>query len=734
MGKTIEELFRTKILNNGQTAEVKYEVRNSKDVEITTSNGILNATTFPLVQQLRNNSRLTARLSERFLEEEAVGLRAIRGLASPVIYGTDIIRLKTRTTNIKTVMADAAAGGVGDNGIIGNAINKVKDKALQVTSKLGIAFPETMIPTKIAQNDKFKVGSEPNTMVTLAQIKNDAAGNLVGKLLKDSIKGTPNQIVNAAIGNSIQLVKGAVRKKLFGSRKTGGQNLAEKNAGEPTLYDSLLKYTSTVDPSADNISGRNDLSSILKSRQEIDESLKKSGDTGAKIQAGLSNPTSTDKINPPLDINPFASTKDRLKSVNKDSTDKLSGGRKEAQQKLAEKGSEVIDNPNVNTYDSDTPYGGTVDSTADDIKLRNDLSTKLASLQDALNNVAEGGVSQGGPARADFKLYTTLKDESKKSLLVERGLNKWGDIINQKMPFAGESLKIGDKTLDAYDFIPLKFHSYYKNETVQFRATITGLTETVSPTWESAKFLGSPFSHYTYGGVERSVSFNFKVYSLNVAEHIIAWEKINYLTGLAYPIDFADSDTYFKPPFIKLTLGNLYKNKECFIESLSYSIDDNAPWEVGSVGLPDRAKVSIGGNNANVSDYKLPTIINVDITLKFIEARGNAVSKYGFTPVAMTGNKSTVNKSDGGTASAINPNSLPSNKEMTAKGERDKNNSKSLAKIKPPSDSKIKTEPSKTIINEQIPAPSTNQTWEEREAASQEKYSKALEFIGVTKG
>jgi len=56
MGKTIEELFRTKVLDNGQTAEAKYEIRNSKDIRITTSNGILNATTFPLVQKLRNST------------------------------------------------------------------------------------------------------------------------------------------------------------------------------------------------------------------------------------------------------------------------------------------------------------------------------------------------------------------------------------------------------------------------------------------------------------------------------------------------------------------------------------------------------------------------------------------------------------------------------------------------------------------------------------------------------
>lgn len=731
MGKTIEELFKTKVLDNGQTAAVKYEIRNSKDIRITTSNGILNATTFPLVQKLRNSNTLTARLSEKFLEEEAVGLRAIRGLASPVIYGTDIVRLKTRTTNIKTVMADAAAGGQGDNGIIGNAINKVKDKALEITSKLGIAFPETMIPTKIAQNNKFIIGKEPNTMITLAEIRNDAKGNLVGKLLKDSIKGTPKQIFNAAVGNSIQLVKDSVRKKLFGSRKTGAQNLAQQNAGEPTLYDSMIKYSSTVDASADIIAGRNDLSSVLRSREEINEKIKKMGDGGSKIQAGLENAKpSADKIE---NLNPFTPSGDVLKSTNKKTTENLSGARKEAQQKLAEKAEDVVDNPNVNKYDSTTPYAGTVDSTTDDIKLRNDLSTKLAALQEASDNIANGGASQNGPARTQTKLYTTLKDETKKTLFVERGISNFGDVINQKMPYVGEDLNVNGKSLDSYDFIPLKFYSVFANKTVQFRATVTGLSETVSPSWESAKFLGSPFSHYTYSGIERSVSFSFKVYSMNAAEHVIAWEKINFLTGLTYPVGYNSDTTYVIPPFIKFTLGNMYKSKECFIESLSYTIDDNTPWEVGSVGLPDRAKVTIDGNETNIDNYKLPTIVNVDVTLKFIEARGNTASKYGFIPVNLMPVRSTVNNSNGTQSPAVDPNSVPSNKPTNRKSANSRKNQRNQPNVKPPAEPKINAEQPKNIKNGEIQTPSLDRPYEEREAARIKKYQEALTSVGVTK-
>jgi hypothetical protein len=63
-------------------------------------------------------------------------------------------------------------------------------------------------------------------------------------------------------------------------------------------------------------------------------------------------------------------------------------------------------------------------------------------------------------------------------------------------------------------------------------------------------------------------------------------------------------------PFLKFTLGDMYRDKECFIENMSYNIDDNYPWEIGL-------------NGKNVQNYRLPTIVEVTITLKFVEAKSN---------------------------------------------------------------------------------------------------------------
>ena len=50
---SLKDLFRTQQLptQDNKVAASVYDIRNSKDIRITTANGILNATVFPLVQK-----------------------------------------------------------------------------------------------------------------------------------------------------------------------------------------------------------------------------------------------------------------------------------------------------------------------------------------------------------------------------------------------------------------------------------------------------------------------------------------------------------------------------------------------------------------------------------------------------------------------------------------------------------------------------------------------------------
>ena len=198
--------------------------------------------------------------------------------------------------------------------------------------------------------------------------------------------------------------------------------------------------------------------------------------------------------------------------------------------------------------------------------------------------------------------------------------------------------------MDDIDFITLKFYSIPLGKTSQFRCTVTGLSETFSPSWDSYKFLGNPFNNYTYSGIERSVTFNFKVYSLNANEHKVVWDKLNFLTGLVYPQGYDSDSTALTPPFIRFTLGDLFNNKIGFIESLSYTYDDNSPWNITKKEksyLANVAGTALGalGNvspndEVDMKGYKLPMIIDVATTIKFVESRGVTSGRkfFNFNP------------------------------------------------------------------------------------------------------
>lgn len=671
MARTIEELFKTKVLADGKTAEKKYDIRNSKELPLSSATGAMGLP-FKAVQIARRN--LSARTKETRIEEEVTGVRIISKLGGPIIYGTDIFRLSTQSTDMVKTMKDSVNPTDGGNaGILGNAFNKAKSKGLELAKKIGIEFPENMIPTKIKANDKFIKGKESDTMITLAEIKKDAAGNLVGKLLAKNAKGTPKQIGNQVLGAGIDLLKKEVKKKLFGAPKQGAQNLASKSEGE-VQYDSTSKYSNTVQPALEDdfVSERNDLSSLLKMRDEAKAKNQSSSQNGESLKTppkpdakkALGNIKAPDGLSP----------KDTLSALKKENEKSVADGRKEGQQRLAQQAASDGDSIRENKYDNLKQYGTTVDALNTEIKSRNDASTLYESAID-LN---EKLIKDKKPVK--YRLLPRKEGKTKFSKKVDSGANKTSlanryridtksNLLNEKTPYQGPTLQISDNTtLDDYDFIPLKFTSVTsgrKINTVNFMATITGLSETVSPTWDTAKFLGSPFNYYNYTGIERSVTFTFLVYSTNAVEHIAAWQRINFLTELAYPQAY--NQGYMIPPFLKLTLGSLYVEKECFIESLSYNVDDNGGWEIGNV---DKTKndFTFGKTNVKLNEFKLPRVITVDITLKFVESASNTYGGelYGFKKI-------------GGNVKLVQSNQQTANQEKTADVNSSANNDERIS-------------------------------------------------------
>jgi len=152
---------------------------------------------------------------------------------------------------------------------------------------------------------------------------------------------------------------------------------------------------------------------------------------------------------------------------------------------------------------------------------------------------------------------------------------------------------VGDPVLN--DLIHLQFKTTDKTR-IQFRGTVSGITETFSPSWDPIKYNGRADQAYNYKTFERSLSFNFKVYATSRIEMMPIYNKLAQLAKMTMP-------TYFGKPgysgqIIEFRLGSLFNKRQAFIESLSYSMSDETPWDLAldnKVGeLPMGVDVTIG--------------------------------------------------------------------------------------------------------------------------------------------
>lgn len=557
---TIEELFRSKKLVSGQTAEKQYDIRNTADLQRNPYN-VLMTPSFRIAEIGRRN--LSLRTRERRLEEEVTGLRILATTTSPFIYGTDIIKFTKKSRGIVDDMK-VGANGVASAGILDTFLNKAEKFGKNILSKLGARLPEQLIPSRIILDKTFNTGKggggEYNTMVILNDLKTQSGGNFLGKLINDNLKGRPNE--NQIIGSALELGKKKLNNLLLGSPSQAAVNFA--NAG------------GTI-------------------------------------------------------------------------------------------------------YGSDAPYGKVVSAYLDEdfINLRKDLSTKYNNYEAPSTKIVGNYIGIRNVIKNQKTRFTSEDKQIFKGRGPLRGMYTKSDYLNKQVAYPSQTglkndlISDTEKQLDSYDFITLKFWSVYKKAAVNFRATLTGLTETLSPSWDTNKFVGNPFNFYTYNSIERKLNFSFKIYSLGESEHIAAWQRINFLSSLVYPQDIGPVS--ITPPFIKFTLGDMFKNKEAFIESLTYTIEDNTPWEVGL-------------NDKSVSKYKLPTIINVDVSLTLLETIGTTYKQrlYGYGEAA---DSSAENKAD--TAKNLNADGSPKPKKDLASNKTVKEDGKEQ-KPKNPSEEKPK--------------------------------------------
>jgi hypothetical protein len=636
MAKTILELFQTQNLANGKTAEETYAIRDiKKELKNESKNVILNATAFKGQNLLRK--RLSVKGKETRFEQEVTGLHALMLLAGPGIYGTEYFRVKTKTTDSRDVMVESTRAGVGGNrGLLGGVLKFIKNGPKKLGTLLGANFPEQMIPSRFVERPEFKAG-ESDLYEQIAKIKKASEGNGFGRFLQKNVSGTFEQVGNQVLSGALSAGKKAVENALFGSRKAGAVRLGSKPEGK-RYYDVKSIYSDVVDEENTDVTLRTDLSTkfhVLRKFSKIDTFFpirlqkffakrldEKSKNTNNKI---LSYAYQTPYLGE--NIYNYRNTINYLAGRATDFLNSKKSGIVNIGRQLSGKSEDYL-YTSITDDGLPIPYTTTVDfdtiATPVPINERNDLTTYLKGYIDFENGFpvkkSTRGVGindKGVPGdMGNYQPYSkrngtpnTQGYDLQRGITDYREIRNGSDLMNAQGPNASTTYtsKINgvNKTLDEIDFIRLKFASKHSGRYAYFRGTISAYSETYSPSYAQHQGIGMAYPLYTFESIERTIQFNFKVYSLNAKEHIACWERLQFLASLTMPQGFTATQATI-PPIVKFWLGDMFVDRTVYIENLNFTTDVNFPWEIGL-------------NATDVECYKLPMIIDVSTTIHLID-------------------------------------------------------------------------------------------------------------------
>jgi hypothetical protein len=139
-----------------------------------------------------------------------------------------------------------------------------------------------------------------------------------------------------------------------------------------------------------------------------------------------------------------------------------------------------------------------------------------------------------------------------------------------------------------------------------FRAFLKRIKENIKPEFNEQRYVGRTERFVTYGGAKRSTDLEFIIAAFSKDEADGMWTKINYLTGLAFPLGV--SNGFLIPPLFAVSIGEIYDNQPCYIEVLDYTfLDEATTFDI---------------------DKEVPFSISVNMRLSLLEKR----SKFYNTP------------------------------------------------------------------------------------------------------
>jgi hypothetical protein len=288
------------------------------------------------------------------------------------------------------------------------------------------------------------------------------------------------------------------------------------------------------------------------------------------------------------------------------------------------------------------------------ISERNQLSTREAVTNDVLNTLNAFGI--GVPINNNkpdtSNQFRIIASDTNGPIKTEKGIgfsttnlpnkitykNTYGDLVTvnkSSWSAASREVRIGNGRIDSINLTPLftakggqdslvvniKGVNYTINDLAKFRieaintdkpdestfmvfrAYITAFDDSTNANWDAIKYIGRGEEFYIYNGFNRKINISFKVAALSAKEMEPMYQKLNFLMSNLMP-DY--NNLLMRGPMTKMTVGNWIDSQPGVINSLSYTISNDSPWEIAlNEPIPGS-----GGKKEMV----LPHIIDVNLS------------------------------------------------------------------------------------------------------------------------
>ena len=159
-----------------------------------------------------------------------------------------------------------------------------------------------------------------------------------------------------------------------------------------------------------------------------------------------------------------------------------------------------------------------------------------------------------------------------------------GDTIDKVAALPLYKGKVANLTSHSRDFIRFRFEVLDNKNTesatyVHFRAFLGAINDNYSGQWDTKQFVGRGDQLYNYKGFQRDISLSFTVHPQSREEMAAMYQKLTYLASTLAP-DYSGDGGYMKGNITRLTVGSYFYRIPGFISSLSYTVPENASWEI----------------------------------------------------------------------------------------------------------------------------------------------------------